>query len=208
MTMKIGGENPLPNPSILLSMFFPSVLKQCNIGFYFLLNQKTNQPNQQVGPQTPMEHIQAFKAAITWSEPFIITVIGFQIIMFLICLWVSRPGRGLGPRLGVMITIALVVRAAEWINGWSAEHWQSFATQNYFDRRGIFIGIMLCFPLLVDCFVMLLFFLREASQLLVQVKTQELKKKKQQQQQQQQQKGSETKSSATATRKKTDKKQD
>jgi transmembrane protein 18 len=80
-----------------------------------------------------------------------------------------------------MILIGLIVRSAERLNSYGAEHWESFATQNYFDRRGIFVAVMLCGPLLVFSFIMLVFFLKEASQLLVQVKTAELKKKKRQQ---------------------------
>ena len=37
---------------------------------------------------------------------------------------------------------------------------------------------MLCAPLLLDCFIMLILMIREASQLLIEVKTLELKKKK------------------------------
>ena len=59
------------------------------------------------------------------------------------------------------------------------EHWESFATQDYFDKRGYFIGIMLCGPLLLDVLMMLLFFMREASLLLVQVKRTEIQRKKQ-----------------------------
>lgn len=41
------------------------------------------------------------------------------------------------------------------------------------------MGIFLCGPLLLDSFLMLVIYLREASQLLVQVKTMELKRKEQ-----------------------------
>jgi hypothetical protein len=77
-----------------------------------------------------------------------------------------------------MLSIAGLVRGAEYINRWASHNWESFATQNYFDERGIFVSIMLCAPLLLDSLVMLLLFLREASQLLIAVKTAELKKQK------------------------------
>jgi len=98
--------------------------------------------------------------------------------MFILCLWASKKSRGLGPRVVVMVLIAAIVRSAEWLNGLGARNWRQFATQNYFDKRGIFIGIMLCAPLLVDSFIMLLFFVREASHLLVEVKREELVRKK------------------------------
>jgi hypothetical protein len=132
----------------------------------------------QVGPQTTMDHFQAFKSAITWSEPLIYSLLIFQITMFLLCIWVSRPNRGSAPRIVLLVLIFVVVRSAEYLNGWGARNWESFCTQNYFDRKGIFVGIMLCGPLLMDCFLLLLMFLREASQLLIKVKRRELRKGK------------------------------
>jgi hypothetical protein len=134
--------------------------------------------SRHVGPSTPMEQFQAFRSAITWSESFVVSLLLFQFTMCIICFWVSRKSRGLAPRLFVMAFIAVVVRSAETLNGIGARNWARFATQNYFDKRGIFVGIMLCGPLLLDSFVMLLCFLYEASQLLVQVKRGELRRNK------------------------------
>lgn len=125
-----------------------------------------------------MEHFNAFRSAITWSETFILSLVAFQISMFCMTLWVSRRDRGLTARVSVMVSIFIIVRSAEWLNQLGGKHWESFATQNYFDRKGIFVSIMLCFPLILDCLMMLLFFVAEAGQLLVQVKKHELKKKK------------------------------
>lgn len=72
--------------------------------------------------------------------------------------------------------MGVVVRSAEWLNAYGAQHWDEFCTQNYFDSKGIFVGIFLSAPLLIDSFLMLVIFLREASKLLVQVKTMELKR--------------------------------
>jgi len=133
---------------------------------------------QSIGPQTPMEHINAFRSAITWNEPFIIGLIAFQVIMFTAALYVSKRDRGIAPRLTVMVMIGSLVKLSQHINSYAAEHWASFATQNYFDKRGVFIGIMFCGPLLLNCFMMLFLFLREASQLLIEVKKYEIKKQR------------------------------
>lgn len=135
--------------------------------------------SRQSGPTGPLEHFHAFRSAITWSEKFILGLIGFQIFMFLLCYFVSRRSKALAPRLVVMVFIGAVVRSAEWLNGLGARHWEKFATQNYFDRRGIFVAIMLSGPLLLDSFLMLISFVVEASQLLVTVKKEELRRKKQ-----------------------------
>ncbi len=81
------------------------------------------------------------------------------------------------PRIAVLMTVGVLVRCSELMNGYAALNWQSFATQNYFDRGGIFVGIFFCAPLLLDCFVMLTLLIREASSLLIEVKRLEMKKK-------------------------------
>jgi hypothetical protein len=125
-----------------------------------------------------MEHFHAFRSAIRWTEPFVLCLIGFQIFMFLVCIWASRKDRGMTPRLIILVVIGVTVRSAERLNNLAAQNWESVATQDYFDRRGIFVGIMLCGPLVLDCMMMLLLFLREAAQLLIQVKKREITQKK------------------------------
>jgi hypothetical protein len=134
--------------------------------------------NQAVGPSTPMQHFQAFKAAITWTETFIQCLVAFQIFMFFLCLWVSRKDRGLTFRVTVMTFIGILVRSAEWLNNFGAKNWKKYCTQNYFDKKGSFIAIMFCGPLLLDCLMMLLFFVKEAGQLLIVVKKGEIRQKK------------------------------
>ena len=93
-------------------------------------------------------------------------------------MYVGRRDCGLTPRIMMLLFVGALVRSAEYINSWAAREWQSFCTQNYFDQRGIFISIFLCAPLLIDSFIMLVMFLVEAAQLLVQVKKAEIKKKR------------------------------
>jgi len=131
----------------------------------------------QVGPRGPMEQIQAFKSAIRWGEPLILCILGFHCVMILSCIYAARS-TALAPRISVMLVIGVIVRSAEWLNSYGSLNWQRFATQNYFDRSGIFIGIMLCAPLLFYSFVMLIWFLREASSLLKEVKQRERRAKK------------------------------
>lgn len=80
-------------------------------------------------------------------------------------------------RMILLGIIAVVVRSAEYLNRWGNANWKSFATQDYFDPKGIFVSLMLSGPLLFLSFFMLIAFLREASTLLVQVKKFELKEK-------------------------------
>ena len=70
-------------------------------------------------------------------------------------------------QLGLMIFLGVIVRFAEKMNQIGNSRWRDFATQNYFDKNGIFMGIMICAPLLMVCFVMLVSLIREAKSLLV-----------------------------------------
>jgi transmembrane protein 18 len=105
--------------------------------------------------------------------------------MLAIAIHVSRPGRDLAPRLIVMLLIGALVKLSDRINAWAGDHYRDFATQNYFDSRGVFVATMLCAPLLLDSFLMLLCYLREASTLLVQLKKTQLQKKANSKKQQQ-----------------------
>lgn len=72
-------------------------------------------------------------------------------------------------QMGFMIFLGAIVRLAEKINQIGNQRWRDFATQNYFDKNGIFMGIMICAPLLMVTFVMLVSMIREAKSLLVDV---------------------------------------
>jgi len=80
-------------------------------------------------------------------------------------------------RVLFLVFLAILVRSAERLNQYGLKHWEEFATQNYFDDGGIFICIMVSAPIVLVSFAMLLSYLREASQLLVQVKRAEIKGK-------------------------------
>lgn len=131
----------------------------------------------QKAPDGFIEHFHAFRHAITWTEPFVIGILAFHVVMFLFTVWASRKQRSLAPRVILMLVILGIVRMAETLNDLGAKQWRLFATQNYFDRRGIFVSIMLCAPLLLDSLLMMLLFLREASQLLIEVKTAQIRRK-------------------------------
>jgi transmembrane protein 18 len=136
-------------------------------------------------PQTSIwQQLDAFRHAITWSETFILSIICFQILVFGVSCYACRSSTSMGFRITLMSLIAVVVRTTERLNDYGSQHWKSWGiSQNYFDQGGIFVCIMISAPLLVDCLIMLLAFLREASQLLVVVKSAQIKRQRMQQQQ-------------------------
>ena len=58
---------------------------------------------------------------------------------------------------------------AERLNKVAAANWESFSTQNYFDRQGVFVSTLWSTPLLLIGTVMLFQSLYNASSLLIQV---------------------------------------
>lgn len=86
----------------------------------------------------------------------------------------NRAG-GIYSRMGFMIFLGIIVRLAEILNTIGSRRWREFSTQNYFDRSGIFMGIMVCAPLLIVCLCLLVSMIREASSLLGDVTRMKMK---------------------------------
>ena len=57
--------------------------------------------------------------------------------------------------------------ASERLNAAAHARWRSFATQDYFDRRGVFVGVVWAGPLILILCAMLIGFLARAARLLV-----------------------------------------
>lgn len=89
---------------------------------------------------------------------------------------VIRNG-GLSGRCLLLGFMVIIVRGADYLNRYGSSHWEKIATQNYFDVNGVFITLMLCVPLLLMAFLQLLVLLSEAKDLLIQVKSHELRQK-------------------------------
>jgi len=141
----------------------------------------------QVGPQTPLEHFHAFRSAIDWTEPLIVALLIFQLIMFVVTVYTIRRGNTTS-RFGLLVSIAIIVRCTERFNEYCGGRWEDLATQNYFDTNGIFVLLFVALPLLGDCVLMVIGFMREAGALLVEVKTMELKQKQKKKEQKEQKK--------------------
>lgn len=131
----------------------------------------------QAGPASTSDNFNAFRSAIAWNEPFIMGIVIFQIFLLITTVTVTRRC-GMGSGMILLAFMGCTVRSAEYLNSYGSKNWEQFATQNYFDDRGIFISIMLSGPMIIMAFIMLISYVREASGLLVKVKRHELAHKK------------------------------
>jgi len=142
--------------------------------------------SKQNGPESFWEHLQAFHAAINWSEPFILCLIAFHVLVFSMTIYMlRRQPTTTNLQLLFLAIITITCRMAGRLNTYGQQHWEEWGiTQNYFDSQGFFIATCLCLPLIFICLIVLINMLREAGSLLIQVNRMKIKQQIKQQQQQ------------------------
>ena len=96
-------------------------------------------------PKDAWEAWTAFAAAIKWSEPWIIGLVCFHITCLLLTIVFRKRSNVQGV---LFLVLCALVFLAEKINSACSQRWQAFATQNYFDNRGVFASVMFAGPLL------------------------------------------------------------
>lgn len=126
-------------------------------------------------PQSFKEDVQAFVAAVDWTEGWIQLLLAGHAVLWATTL-VTR--RVFSVQAAVFFFICLVVFASERLNTLARERWTDFSRQNYFDENGFFVAVMLDGPLLALAMFQMLNFLSMASHLLVEVKREELQRSK------------------------------
>lgn len=126
------------------------------------------------GPDGFIENCQAFYAAVDWTESWIHGLLAFHAILLVLIL-TTRKAFEL--QCFFFMLICGLVFFAENINSYASAHWKDFAKQDYFDKRGVFMSVMLCGPLLINGFVLMISTLLYSADLLIKVKRAELKQK-------------------------------
>uniref|UniRef100_K3WM82 Uncharacterized protein n=1 Tax=Globisporangium ultimum (strain ATCC 200006 / CBS 805.95 / DAOM BR144) TaxID=431595 RepID=K3WM82_GLOUD len=119
--------------------------------------------------------------AVNWTEPLVIGALCLHALLFL-AVFLSR--KRLVPQFALFAVIILMVLVTEPLNKWARANWRSFATQNYFDPRGVFIGIFYAGPLLAAGFFQLLLSMKSMINMIILVKRAEFQQRHKQQQQQ------------------------
>ena len=122
------------------------------------------------------ESVEAFVHAVDWKEPFILSVLAFHACFLVLTISAFR-GEHRTLQRASFVLLLLVVYFAERLNAYGNEHWRLFATQNYFDRHGIFISAFLSFPLLMLGLLMVIYWVCESAQLLIKIKRRDLREK-------------------------------
>ena len=96
------------------------------------------------------EHVRGFVHAVDWSERWIQGLLAAQAAVFVAVLATRRSVRA---QLVLFAVCGGAIYLAERLNALAGVHWESFASQNYFDKQGVFAAAMLSGPLLLDLVV-------------------------------------------------------
>ena len=113
-----------------------------------------------------------FYHAIDWSERWLLALLCFHLCVWLVVVGTRRHNT---VQMVLLVALLAVVRSAEWINGVAGRHWELFASQQYFDKHGVFVSVMLSVNLLLAAFFILGNALRASVAMLIEVKKKEFK---------------------------------
>eukprot|EP01036_Dinobryon_divergens_P034019 gene34019-43952_t len=123
-------------------------------------------------PKDALQHWEAFSSAINWRETWIQVLLGSHCFLFILTILFRR---NVDVQTIIFLAAVGLVAMAERINSFCAAHWKEFATQNYFDQYGVFVGIVFCAPLLLLLLFQLVNFLTLTSSALIKAKRLQLK---------------------------------
>ncbi|OWF53060.1 transmembrane protein 18-like [Mizuhopecten yessoensis] len=97
---------------------------------------------------------------IDFSEPWFTGLGIFHLTCFMIT--ASTRNSSMLQCLHFMVLLLLVF-FAEMINEWAANNWKLFARQQYFDSNGLFISVVFSTPVLINCLVIVVLWLKDMS---------------------------------------------
>ena len=119
-----------------------------------------------------VDDVMGFYHAIDWSERWLLALLFFHLCVWLVVVGTRRHNT---VQMVLLVALLAVVRSAEWINGVAGRHWELFASQQYFDKHGVFVSVLLSVNLLLAAFFILGNALRASVAMLIEVKKKEFK---------------------------------
>mmetsp|Transcript_41238 Transcript_41238/g.81103 ORF Transcript_41238/g.81103 Transcript_41238/m.81103 type:complete len:186 (-) Transcript_41238:128-685(-) len=147
---------------------FPEMIGSLNEQVYSMARESGN------APKNFREDVEAFIAAVDWSEKWIQALIAFQLV-----LWVTTvvTRNRFNWQVATFFFVSILVWGSETINTYAHLNWKAFSTQDYFDPKGFFFSTVFAGPLLMLAMFQMVNFLWTAANLLVDVKREELQRK-------------------------------
>jgi hypothetical protein len=121
------------------------------------------------------ESFVGFYHAIDWVEPLLLCI-GAWHLSTVLAAFVTRNHTW--THAALFLALCGQVLLAETVNHFGALHWRAIASQDYFDKAGMFVSVLLSLPTVLILLGMLINMVRTAGDLLVQAKVAELKSKR------------------------------
>ncbi|RMX43094.1 hypothetical protein pdam_00006844 [Pocillopora damicornis] len=102
-------------------------------------------------PTKQIDSMWEFFKAVDWTEHWLIGLIVFHTATFL-CVICTRKYTNF--QIVLFLLLLGLAFASEQINTLGAQHWRTFAKEQYFDSAGLFITVVYSGPILLNCFVL------------------------------------------------------
>ncbi|XP_017068741.1 transmembrane protein 18 [Drosophila eugracilis] len=112
--------------------------------------------------------------SIDWKDPWLIGLILVHILTTTTAL-LSRNNTNF--QVFLFLVLLMAVYFTESINEFAAQNWSSFSKQQYFDSNGLFISTVFSIPILLNCMLLIGTWLYNSTQLMVTLKTAQLKER-------------------------------
>lgn len=122
--------------------------------------------------EIPELNIVALLRTIDWCDPWIVLLILFH-LMVTVTVFVTRSRNNF--QLVLFLFLLALVYCSENINKIASDNWKLFSKQQYFDANGLFLSFVFCIPVLLNCMLMVANWLYMSRELMVQLKTAQLK---------------------------------
>ncbi|XP_017106281.1 transmembrane protein 18 [Drosophila bipectinata] len=121
-----------------------------------------------------------FLLSIDWKDPWLICLVLAHVLTTTTAL-LSRNNSNF--QVFLFLILLLAVYFTESINEYAAQNWSSFSRQQYFDSNGLFISTVFSIPILLNCMLLIGTWLYNSTQLMVSLKTAQLKERARQERQ-------------------------
>eukprot|EP00922_Rhytidocystis_sp_ex-Travisia-forbesii_P044029 GHVS01065645.1.p1 GENE.GHVS01065645.1~~GHVS01065645.1.p1 ORF type:complete len:385 (+),score=119.91 GHVS01065645.1:127-1281(+) len=141
--------------------------------FSLVADSSTSSPDH----SNPLHDFRLFVEAVNWSEPFLISLCSFHILLFLFILFFSKT-LALYVQCSLLLVLCVCIYLTQPLGKLAHAHWTSLVAEPYFDPRGPFVLLVWATPLLLSLFTLVLQLLVEASRMLVVVKREQLRRQK------------------------------
>jgi hypothetical protein len=105
-------------------------------------------------PDGLLENIEAFFTAVDVHEGFVRSLIGFHVLVFILIIFTRHR---YNVHLGIFAFLLVICYYLEKFNLYLAENWKSYTNQNYFDKSGLFLCVMVGFPALCNCLLIMFY---------------------------------------------------